>query len=233
MRTGRHRVPGGTRVAATAVVAAAAALLATTPLWVAEQVQRGGIPAAAATVPAASTSTSTSPSAVTAAPAPPQSFSLPTGEGRAYVLESAPVLLEAPTIRLRAPVTPWTAQQVADHGGAVTPSTLWEVAWWTGGGTPGSHAGNTVYLYGHTWKEPAVFNRVKELGRGDPVVLTTRTGRLEYVVEQTFTVAKADLGDHPLVRAAHPGRLLLIGCHRETGREEHTTRNVVVVAQLR
>ena len=143
------------------------------------------------------------------------------------------MLVEAPAIGLRAAVTPWTDEQVAAHGGAVTPSTLWEVAWWTGGGIPGSHADNTVYLYGHTWTGPAVFNRVRELGRGDTVVMTTRAGRLEYVVGQTFTVAKDDLADHPLVREGHPGRLLLIGCYRETGREERTTRNVVVVAQLR
>ena len=47
--------------------------------------------------------------------------------------------------------------QVEANAGAVKPSSLWQVAWWTGGGTPGSPGDNTVYLYGHTWKEPAVF----------------------------------------------------------------------------
>ena len=223
MRTGRHRVTGATTgraAAATVLVAAAAALLATTPQQAGEQGRPSGIPDVAVTAPA------------TVAPAPPQSSSRPAREARAYVPESPPVLLEVPTIGLRATVTPWGEQQVAAHGGAVMPSSLWEVAWWTGGGTPGSHAANTVYLYGHTWTAPAVFNRVKELRLGDAVVVTTRAGRLAYVVEQSFTVAKADLDDHPLVRDAHPGRLLLIGCFRETGREEHTTRNVVVVAQL-
>lgn len=226
MRTGRHRRTGATTswwAAAATVLAAAAALLATTPQQVGEQGRPSGIPDLAVTVPAAATAT--------VAPAPPQS-SRPAREARAQVPESSPVLLEAPAIGLRATVTPWSEQQVAAHGGAVTPSSLWEVAWWTGGGTPGSHATNTVYLYGHTWTAPAVFNRVKELSRGDVVVVTTRAGRLVYVVERSFTVAKAELDDHPLVREAHPGRLLLIGCFRETGREEHTTRNVVVVAQL-
>ena len=36
----------------------------------------------------------------------------------------------------------------------------------------------------------------------------------------------------PTVAAAIPGRLLLLGCYRETGREETTTRNVVVIAHL-
>jgi hypothetical protein len=149
------------------------------------------------------------------------------------VPESAPTLVEAPSIGLRSAVTPFTPAEVAARGGAVEPSSLWEVAWWTGGGAPGSHADNTVYLYGHTWRDPAVFNRVKELERGASVFVTTRAGRLRYVVEGTFTVAKSDLVDHPDVRAARPGRLVLIGCYRETGRERYTTRNVVVTAHLR
>jgi LPXTG-site transpeptidase (sortase) family protein len=167
-----------------------------------------------------------------AAPAPPQSFSRPADESRPFVPPSAPRLLEAPAIRLRADVTPYTPADVAAHGGAIKPSTLWDVAWWTGGGTPGSHASNTVYLYGHTWKEPAVFNRVKELERGDALYVTTRTGRLRYIVDSSFTVLKTDLTKTPTVAAAIPGRLLLLACFRATGREEQTTRNVVVIAHL-
>jgi LPXTG-site transpeptidase (sortase) family protein len=167
-----------------------------------------------------------------AAPAPPQSFSRPADESRPFVPPSAPRLLEAPSIRLKADVTPYTPAEVAAHGGAIKPSTLWDVAWWTGGGTPGSHTENTVYLYGHTWKEPAVFNRVKELERGDAVYVTTRTGRLRYLVDSSFTVLKTDLTKTPTVAAAIPGRLLLLACFRATGREEQTTRNVVVIAHL-
>lgn len=129
-------------------------------------------------------------------------------------------------------MTPYTAAEVAATGGVVKPSTLWLVAWWTGGGTPGSDADNTVYLFGHTWKEPAVFNRVKELRPRADIYLTTRTGRLHYLVDGSFTVAKEDLGDHPAVTAVVPGRLVLIGCFRETGLEAHTTSNLVVTAHI-
>jgi LPXTG-site transpeptidase (sortase) family protein len=141
-------------------------------------------------------------------------------------------VLEAPDIKLKADVTPYTPEEVEANAGAVKPSSLWQVAWWTGGGTPGSHADNTVYLYGHTWKEPAVFNDIKYLEKGDAVYVTTRTGRLRYVVDGSFTVPKTDLTKTPTVAAAIPGRLLLLGCYRETGREETTTRNVVVIAHL-
>ena len=48
----------------------------------------------------------------------------------------------------------------------------------------------------------------------------------------SFTVEKTKLDQHPAVTAAVPGRLVLIGCHRETGLEERTTRNIVVTARL-
>ncbi|MDF2092986.1 class F sortase [Knoellia sp. 3-2P3] len=221
MRVGRHRSSGGRTAAATALVAAAAALLATSPLQLRARTEPTGIPVAAPTAGAA-----------TVAPAPPPSFSRPAEESRTFVPQSPPTVVEAPSIALRATVSPYTAAEVAANGGAVEPTTLWTVSWWTGGGTPGSHADNTVYLYGHTWREPAVFNRIKELEKGASVFLATRTGRLEYVVEGTFTVAKQALDDHPAVRAARPGRLVLIGCYRETGLEDDTTHNVVVTAQL-
>lgn len=227
MRSKRFRPVGWATAAATVLVAAAVVLLAT-GLWGLLGQGTGG---ATSPSPVAGAPSSTEPTHGVAPP-PPQSFSRPADESRPFVPASDPRVLEVPEIKLKATVTPYTPQQVAAHDGAVKPSSLWEVAWWTGGGTPGSHADNTVYLYGHTWKEPAVFNRIKELRRGDAVFVTTRTGRLRYVVDSSFTVDKPDLSKTPAVAAGIPGRLLLLGCYRETGREEHTTRNVVVVAHL-
>ncbi|HEV7147066.1 MAG TPA: class F sortase [Pedococcus sp.] len=146
--------------------------------------------------------------------------------------DSSPLVLQIPAIALSAAITPYTPAQVAASGGAVKPPTLFSVSWWTGGGNPGTTARNTVYLYGHTWKEPAVFNRIKELRTGARVDVTTTAGRLVYVVDGSFTVSKPDLVTNPLVTEAVPGRLLLIGCYRATGHEAHTTANIVVSAHL-
>ena len=148
------------------------------------------------------------------------------------VPESRPLVVEAPAIGLAAHVSPYTAADVRRNGGVVKPPSLWDVSWWTGGGTPGTRSPNTVYLYGHTWKEPAVFNRLKDLEVGDEVYVTTAKGRLKYIVQGLFTVSKPGLPTNKEVTAVVPGRLLLLGCYRETGREEHTTRNIVVTAQL-
>jgi sortase (surface protein transpeptidase) len=181
----------------------------------------------------------------TAATDPATSGSAPGGPGQAVVTSSSrsshatassrpttPLLLEVPAIALKAAITAYTPAEVAADAGAVKPPTLFSVSWWTGGGNPGPAARNTVYLYGHTWKEPAVFNRIKELRVGDRVVVTTTGGRLVYVVDGSFTVGKPDLVTTARVTQATPGRLLLIGCYRATGHEAHTTANIVVTTHL-
>jgi hypothetical protein len=195
----------------------------------------------------ASSGASVSPRPVggTAATDPATSGSAPGGPGPAAVTSSSPsshatassrptrpLLLEVPAIALRAAITAYTPADVAADGGAVKPPTLFSVSWWTGGGNPGPAARNTVYLYGHTWKEPAVFNRIKELRVGDRVVVTTTGGRLVYVVDGSFTVSKPNLVTTARVTQATPGRLLLIGCYRATGHEAHTTANIVVTTHL-
>ncbi len=144
---------------------------------------------------------------------------------------AAPIRLSAPRIGLDAAIEKYTDAMVKREGG-VDPPKLDAISWWTGGGTPGSNAGNTVYLYGHTWKEPAVFNRIKELRPGDYIFVTTSNGRLRYRVEGSYRVAKPELPTDPRVTEAKPGRLLLLACWRATGKELTTTRNIVVQAQL-
>jgi sortase (surface protein transpeptidase) len=180
----------------------------------------------AATDPATSGSASGGPAqaAVTS--------SSPSSHATASSRPTTPLLLEVPAIALKAAITAYTPDEVAADGGAVKPPTLFSVSWWTGGGNPGPAARNTVYLYGHTWKEPAVFNRIKELRVGDRVVVTTTGGRLVYVVDGSFTVSKPDLVTTARVTEATAGRLLLIGCYRATGHEAHTTANIVVTTHL-
>ena len=180
----------------------------------------------AATDPATSGSAAGGPAPAVVASSSPSSHAIASSR------PTTPLLLEVPAIALKAAITAYTPAEVAANGGAVKPPTLFSVSWWTGGGSPGPAARNTVYLYGHTWKEPAVFNRIKELRVGDRVVVTTTGGRLVYVVDGSFTVNKPDLVTTARVTRATPGRLLLIGCYRATGHEAHTTANIVVTTHL-
>ncbi|MDP9394537.1 MAG: class F sortase [Actinomycetota bacterium] len=143
-----------------------------------------------------------------------------------------PYSLGADSIGLNASVEPYTDEMVRHSDGGVNPRDPYTVAWWSGGSPPSARATSTAYLYGHTWYRPAVFNRIKELQRGDRVWLTTSEGVLWYEVERTYVVPKSELPDDPRVTKAVAGRLLLIGCYRESGWERRTTENVVVQAQL-
>ena len=142
-----------------------------------------------------------------------------------------PHRLVAPTIGLDAEVETYTDEMVREEGG-VNPDSLWRVAWWNGGGSPHALADNTVYLYGHTWNKPAVFNKIGQLQPGQPVEVRTDQGRVRYRVTGAFVVDKDDLATDPKVTAAAPGRLLLVGCYRQRGDERRTSENIVVVAQV-
>lgn len=171
--------------------------------------------------------------ASSATPSDPGAVAVPDpAPAPAAVPASRPLRLEVPALGLVATVRASTAAEVAAAGGAVHPATLWEVVWWSGGGAPGTDSDNTVYLYGHTWREPAVFNGLRRLHDGDEVRLVTANGVLRYLVDEVFTVAKPEFAGSPKVTAAVPGRLLLVGCFRQTGEEATTTRNLVVTAQL-
>lgn len=148
-----------------------------------------------------------------------------------FIEASPPHSIEIPEISVEAQTEVYTSEMVEENDG-VYPSDPFAVSWWNGGGSPGSEADNTVYLYGHTSSNPAVFNRLKELDLEDEVYVTTEFGRVRYVVDDMFTVAKPDLGADSRVSTVVPGRLVLVGCWRKTGKELTTTRNIVVTAQF-
>jgi len=143
-----------------------------------------------------------------------------------------PLTLAIPAVGVDAPVEEYTDAMVRANDGWVDPPRRDAVAWWSGGGTPGRPADNTIYLYGHVSRLSAVFNEVPHLVPGDLISLTTPRGSIDYRVEQVLPpIPKESLPDDPTVNVALPGRLILIGCHREEDQAGPTTSNVVVVAQ--
>ena len=156
------------------------------------------------------------------------------GQVQEVVAPSTPVAIEIPTAGIDAGVEEYTDAQVRAAGGWVDPVHRDVVAWWSGGGTPANPADNTVYLYGHVSARPAVFNELAGVAVGDEVVLTTATGVLTYQVTSVLPpVPKWELPDVPEVAAVVPGRLVLIGCHREPDQGTRpTTANTVVIAEF-
>lgn len=176
------------------------------------------------------------PPAPVVAAAEPSPTASPTSEARP-VEDAAgawePTSIEVPAARIDAAVDPYTDEMVEAADGWVDPPDRDVVAWWTGGGTPGRPADNTVYLYGHVGLTAAVFNDLDEVGPGSNIMVTTPSGTIEYEVEDVLPpILKSELPNDPRVTAAVPGRLVLVGCHREPDQGYRpTTSNLVVIAQ--
>jgi len=139
----------------------------------------------------------------------------------------------------------------------VVPSTLENIAWWSGGGHPGANPSNTApplpddkryttYLYGHSWcdqtKDPtycqaSVFDYLKNIETGsDAVAIVTTTDGTQYLyhVVSGFTVSKKDEKTDPRLIPDVIGRLVTLTCYRPEDYPIHsaTTANYAVIWQV-
>ncbi|QIG38822.1 class F sortase [Microbacterium sp. 4R-513] len=148
---------------------------------------------------------------------------------------AAPMHLSFPAAGIDGDIEEYTAADAAAAGG-IDPATLDTISWYSGvpDPMPGSDARNTVYIFGHSWVEPAVFNGLKDVQRGDEATVTTAAGELVYKVVDTLTLAKGDFSDDPAVAAVVPGRLALVTCSRPDGWDPnaHAPDNTVVFLHL-
>jgi hypothetical protein len=150
-------------------------------------------------------------------------------------------------------ISEYTNQMVADNGGIVTPATMNEIAWWSGGGEPGANPTNTPpaqstqsgtvaprftsYVYGHSWIEDAIFNLLRTLEPGSDVILqvTTANGYIyAYELTDSFHVAKKELGNDPRVTEDVVNRFVTISCYRPDGYPDNaaTVDNIVGIWQM-
>lgn len=133
-------------------------------------------------------------------------------------------------------ISDYTPAMIDKHGN-VDPESLQTISLYTGitGCELSLHSKNTCYLYGHSWipSNPAVFNHVKDMHRGDMATISGGAN-LYYKVVDTFTVSKPDMSSDSRVTMAVPGRVLLISCYRPVGYADNlaTVDNVIAVLQL-
>jgi len=148
---------------------------------------------------------------------------------------AVPTRLVLPAAGIDGPVEEYTAVDAAAVGG-VNPAGLDTISWYSGipNPMPGSDATNTVYIFGHSWIEPAVFNALKGLHAGDRATITTAKGDLVYEVDEIIMMAKPDFTQDARVTAVVPGRLALVTCYRPPGWDpsSHAPDNTVVFLHL-
>ena len=151
------------------------------------------------------------------------------------VAASAPLRLRIAAIGLDGAVSEYT-QQMIDERGGFDPSELSTISWDTTipDGLAGTNAANTIYLYGHTWIEAAVFNGLTDLLPGAIASIDTANGTLCYAAQKTLMLNKAEYKTNDELTDAIPNRLVLVSCYRPVGYDPGaaTVQNLVVVLQL-
>ena len=156
-------------------------------------------------------------------------------QNRSCGVASAPLRLRVPAIGVDGAVSEYT-QAMIDARDGFDPVTLDTIAWDTTipGGIAGTDAVNTVYLYGHSWVDPAVFNGLKDLGAGAVAAVDTAEGTLCYVAQKTLTLDKAAYKTNDELTKIVAGRLVLVSCYRPVGYDPDaaTVQNIVVILQL-
>lgn len=179
--------------------------------------------AAAAIIAAAAVATACASTPEPASPSASPSSVAQDGSGDDATLftdvpSSRPLHLRFPAAGVDGEIEEYTADDAAADGG-INPASLDTISWYSGvpDPLPGTDAKNTVYIFGHTWIEPAVFNGLDEVQPGDIATVDTEQGTLYYAVEETIVMEKDDFSSDPTVSAIVPGRLVLVTCHRPEG----------------
>jgi len=186
-----------------------------------------------APAPGTASSTSTPSPAEPARPTPSSAAPVPVSDR--VIAASAPLRLRVPAIGVDGAVSEYT-QAMIDARGGFDPVTLDTISWDTTipGGLAGTDAVNTVYLYGHSWVDPAVFNGLKDLPAGAVAAVDTARGTLCYVAQNTLTLDKAAYKTNDELTKIVAGRLVLVSCYRPVGYDPDaaTVQNIVAILQL-
>ena len=174
------------------------------------------------------------PMSTTQRPAPERSAS-PAAVPDVVISASAPLRLRVPSIGIDGAVFEYT-QTMIDELGGFDPPELTTISWDTTipGGLAGTDATNTLYLYGHSSVNEAVFNGLQDVPSGAVASIDTANGRLCYVEQKALKLAKAEYKYNDELTDAIPNRLVLVSCYRPVGYDPNaaTVQNIVLVLQL-
>lgn len=132
------------------------------------------------------------------------------GEGK----PGRPVGISVPSLGISARVV-----SIRGRGTLVPPADPRVVGWWSGGALPGAAKGSVV-ITGHTvHRGGGAFDDLDRLRVGDTVVVSTVTGRVDYLVASVTIYRKRALAQHAAAvfdqRTA--GRLVLVTCEDWNG----------------
>jgi hypothetical protein len=143
-----------------------------------------------------------------------------------------PTRVMIPTIGVDAPVVPLGLD---DAGALEAPREFAQTGWWTGGSWPGERGPAVIAGHVDSRTGPAVFYRLGELRRGDPVIVERADGsRVDFRVEGSGRYPKAQFPTVAVYGPTAVPALRLITCSGTFDRASgHYLDNTVVYAARR
>ncbi len=174
-------------------------------------------------------------------PSPPPPTPTPTGTGIPPVqLPADRGMLHVPPVRVEIPKVAVASDLVDLHlnpGGSLQVPKDYDVAgWYADGPYPGDATSPPAIIVGHvdSTTGPAVFFRIRELVKGDEILVTRRDGSVAvFVVRDAVQYPKSNLPTREVYRDRGPSELVLITCTGDFDRDANSyLDNFVVTARL-
>ncbi|MCI0686225.1 MAG: class F sortase [Sporichthyaceae bacterium] len=146
---------------------------------------------------------------------------------------SAPSRLTIPTIGVSAPVTSVGVQR----NGRMTVPTMAkadQAGWFKHGPVPGEPGGAVIVGHLDSTDGPAIFYRIKELGKGDLITVTRKDGlQVRFKVTGIETVSKSAFPAEQVYGFTDAAELRLVSCGGTFDHEQQSySDNVIVYARL-
>jgi sortase (surface protein transpeptidase) len=165
--------------------------------------------------------------ATTATPAP--SRSKPRARRHKRARAALPVRVQIPSIGVDARLV---SLGIDATGALEAPKTFSDAGWWSGGTRPGDPGPAVIAGHVDSKTGPAVFFRLRDLHRGDAVVVTRRDGsRVRFTVQRSASYPKSRFPTHAVYGPTARPALRLITCSGTFDRSSgHYLDNTVVFA---
>jgi LPXTG-site transpeptidase (sortase) family protein len=135
-----------------------------------------------------------------AIPAPPTEPPIPT---------AAPVAILIPSLNVHRPVEPVGVDR---HGVMYTPQNLWDAGWYKGGPVPGAPGDAVIEGHAGYPNAPLLFGKLRQLGRGDRIVVVLADGTRQLFVVDSLKVWRAGTAPSGMGQPYGEPWLTLITC---------------------
>ncbi|MGI8574723.1 MAG: class F sortase [Egibacteraceae bacterium] len=138
-----------------------------------------------------------------------------------------PTFVEVPTIGVRAELV---ELGLNDDGSLEVPKVFSQAGWWTGGHEPGERGAAVIVGHVDSYRGPAVFFRLRDLARGDEIIVHRRGGStVSYLVDRIEQHDKGAFPTDAVYGETDEIELRLVTCGGDFDRQARSYRDNLIV----